>query len=142
MRSMRGITVALFFSATLPLLSQGTAKVDFKSQIAPVFEKNCVGCHGQGSHVNLTSRQELLAEKFITPGQPDKSPLYVAVAQGSMPPGQKLSAGDIQLIRSWIAAGAEWPADVSLKAPAPPAAGNSVSGGLQAGEMAEVQKIR
>jgi formylglycine-generating enzyme required for sulfatase activity len=143
MGSMRRITVALFFSATIPVFAQSATKVDFKSQVAPVLEKNCVSCHGQGSHVTLTSRQDLIAEKVITPGHPDKSPLYVAVAQGSMPPGQKLSAGDIQLIRDWIADGAEWPAEVTLKASPPkPAANAAPAGTPQAREMAEIQKIR
>jgi formylglycine-generating enzyme required for sulfatase activity len=146
MKNRRRTAVALFFGGTLPLFSQSTATVDFKSQVAPVLEKNCVSCHGQGSHVTLTSRQDLLAEKVITPGQPDKSPLYIAVTQGSMPPGQKLSTSDIQLVRRWIADGAAWPADVSLRAPAAqgPAtsAVNSASGAPDAREMAEVQKIR
>jgi len=142
MRGKRRLAVALFFSIAAPLFSQDNSKVDFRSVVAPVLEKNCVSCHGPGSHVTLTSRQDLLAEKAIIPGQPDKSPLYIAVAQGSMPPDKKLPAEDIQTIRGWIAEGAPWPADLTLKSavsqPAPPQA----AGTPQDREMAEVKQIR
>ena len=143
MRGKRRLAVALFFSVTASVFSQSNSKVDFRTGVAPILEKNCLSCHGQGSHVTLTTRRDMLSEKVLTPGQPDKSPLYIAVEQGSMPPGQRLPAKEVKVIRQWIAEGATWPGDVALKAAAsvPPGA-PPTAGTPQDREMADVKQIR
>jgi formylglycine-generating enzyme required for sulfatase activity len=128
------ITVCITASA-LP----APAKIDFKRDIAPVFEKNCVSCHHAGSanhtRVELSSRKELVDRGMLVPGNPARSPLFTVVQSGSMPPAGKLPAEQVGLIRNWIEQDAPWPSNVSLKAP--PAANPAQTAGL-----AEIEKIR
>ena len=118
--------------------SQAVAAVNFTKDVAPVFETYCVNCHNSGSggnHVNLISRQAMLDSKVLMPGNPQASRVYTSVQNGSMPPGGKLSAASIEVLRQWIAEGAVWPSDAVLKTPVKsvPAAD---------GEMGNVRKIR
>jgi len=112
------------------------AQVDFRSAVAPILEQQCLQCHAAGAHVDLSSHQRLLDQKYVTPGNPSKSPFYTSLEKGSMPPGGKLPAAQIAAIRDWIAQGAAWPSGAVLTAPksqAPPA---------QDAEMQNVREIR
>ncbi len=102
----------------LPLLAQSNIKVDFRRDVAPILEASCVKCHHAGTSsamVELTSRKELLDKGIVTPGKPDKSILYVTMANGQMPPNHKLPDDQIATVRRWIEQGATWPSDVALK---------------------------
>jgi hypothetical protein len=70
--------------------------------VREVLSANCAACHSwAGSHKGIADA------KRVTPRDPDRSPLWTFLADGSMPPsGQKLSAGELALVRAWIAAGA------------------------------------
>jgi formylglycine-generating enzyme required for sulfatase activity len=124
--------------------TQAVAAVSFTKDVAPILETYCVGCHGSGSggnHISLISRQAMLNTKMLTPGNPRASRVYTSVQNGSMPPGGKLSAANVEVLRQWIAEGAVWPDDAVLKAPAksaPATGGTTVAGG----EMDNVRKIR
>src|SRR5438034_3123717 len=97
------------------------AKVDFLQQIQPVLESSCYGCHGpkmQMAGLRLSEKSAALAGgqsgAVIIPGKSADSPLYRRVAglgdQPRMPLGGKpLDASQIELIRTWIDQGAEWP---------------------------------
>jgi mono/diheme cytochrome c family protein len=90
-----------------------------------LLKDRCHGCHGddpKGSKggLDLRTRETALrggesGQPAIVPGKPDESRMYLAVRRttdvAAMPPKQndKLSAEQIELIRRWIAAGAEWP---------------------------------
>lgn len=113
---------------------------NFIKTAAPILEKNCTGCHheaGTGNHLDLTSREFVISHKLIVPGQPESSPLYTSMKSGSMPPGGKLSAGELGVIESWIKAGAEWPDSVTLKVP--PKVGAAKT---PAAELENVRQIR
>jgi len=86
------------------------AHVDFRASVAPILERQCTHCHGAGARIDLSSRQRLLDQKIVIPGNPAKSPLYTSLEKGSMPPGGKLTTAEIASIRDWIEQGAEWPA--------------------------------
>ena len=98
-----------------------SAKVDFLTQIQPIFESSCYGCHGpkvQMAGLRLNEKSAALAGgqsgAVIIPGKSADSPLYRRVAglgdQPRMPMGGKpLDASQIELIRLWIDRGAEWP---------------------------------
>jgi formylglycine-generating enzyme required for sulfatase activity len=135
------LAAALTLGAAVSSFAQSNTTVDFAKDVAPIFEKSCLRCHGQGSHVRLTSRQDLLAENAVIPNQPDKSSLYIAVQQGSMPPGQKLPVDQIETIRRWIAQGAPWPAEFSLRAPAAQSAAPPARGSAKDRELAAVKQI-
>ena len=117
-----------------PAFSQAKPAVDFARDIQPIIEKSCLGCHGAGSHLELTSRQGAVRQQAIVPGDPDKSSFYRSVRDGAMPPGGKLPQEQIDLIRRWIQQDAPWPTRVVLTSKtAVPAKGPSLS---------EVERIR
>jgi len=97
--------------------------VSFADQIQPIFNNNCIGCHGDGgnagldlragsSHgnlVNVPSTESALSR--VEPEDPDNSWLYLKVtAQQNvgteMPPGSGLDTTSAALIRTWIEEGA------------------------------------
>ncbi len=96
------------------------AKVDFAKDILSILEKNCHSCHGpamQMSGYRLDAREAAIkggsVGKAIIPGKAAESPFYQRVAglgeAPRMPFGaEPLPAREIELIRTWIDAGAEW----------------------------------
>lgn len=95
--------------------------VDFKQQIRPLFKERCYECHGpdkQESGLRLDKRQEALAGGVsgaaIVPGDGASGLLLKNVqsedAEQVMPPkGDRLTEEQIQLLKTWIEDGAEWP---------------------------------
>ena len=99
--------------------------VDFSRDIYPIFERSCHSCHGpeqQQGKLRLDSRQAALrggqSGKIIQAGNSLDSPLYQRVAGlhdlVRMPMGGELAADEIELIRTWIMEGAEWPEEMDL----------------------------
>jgi uncharacterized membrane protein len=92
----------------------------FEAKILPLFEKNCVSCHGADKSKGDLRLDSLLmlARSFndvIVPGNPEESSLYTLLVTSDeddmMPPkgkGEKLSAEDIEMIRLWILNGASF----------------------------------
>ena len=109
--------------------TSGAQKVDFISQIRPIFEKRCVGCHGPEKRKGkFLMHTRIVALKggdsgtpAIVPGKPDESPLLKLVSlpedhDDIMPPkGDPLTQDQISLIRTWIQEGAVWPDGLELK---------------------------
>jgi ankyrin repeat protein len=107
-----------------PLLpAQTHERVDFRSDIQPLFRENCIGCHGpsqQMGGMRLDRRSSAIGIRqgtTIGPGNAEGSRLYqklISTRYGSrMPPTGPLSAEQIGLIKAWIDQGAEWPDDLS-----------------------------
>ncbi|HEY1786363.1 MAG TPA: DUF1549 domain-containing protein, partial [Pirellulales bacterium] len=123
-------TVAMGLALICGLLAMGpgwagAAAPDFERQIAPIFIRNCLRCHNASDPaggLDLTNRGHALAggesgAASIVPGKIDESYLLDRVGEGEMPPsgkGQPISAEQIALLKSWIEAGADWPADRTL----------------------------
>jgi Protein of unknown function (DUF1553)/Protein of unknown function (DUF1549)/Planctomycete cytochrome C len=96
--------------------------IDFFREIKPILELNCYRCH-QGEKVKgglrLDQREEARRGgkndgPAVVPGQPAASALFrritSAEAEDVMPAkGERLSRGEIELIRRWIEEGATWP---------------------------------
>ena len=97
--------------------------VSYSSQIAPIFQTSCGGasCHvGQSTSgvdlsnysASLSSFGTLYKSLVILPGNAAESPLadkiFGSTSNGSPMPlnGQRLSASQVALIRSWIDQGA------------------------------------
>lgn len=115
--------------------------VDFGREIRPLLSDNCFACHGPDENtrkagLRLDLRSGALAPRkngrqAVVPGDPDRSTLLARVTTSDpddvMPPpktGKKLTPEQIQKLRDWIAAGAEWPehwAFVPPQRPEPPA---------------------
>lgn len=99
--------------------------VTLASRVKEVFRVRCLECHGKSRPADgivILDRDSLVKRRKVTPGKPDGSRLVKVVAardDSVMPPSGNppLTAEEIDLVRSWITAGAPaFPPDV-----APPA---------------------
>ena len=104
------------------------SEIDFLRDIKPLLAERCTKCHGPAKQENglrLDAGQGVARGGDngppIVAGKPDESLLIQAVTGKSdviskMPPkGEPLSGEQIELLRRWIAAGANVPADDVLK---------------------------
>jgi hypothetical protein len=100
------------------------ASVDFQREIRPILFGRCVECHGpdvQEAGLRLDRRETATAilasgARAVVPGDPSAGAWLARVSSADpdfrMPPGgarPPLSADEIDALRRWIAAGAEWP---------------------------------
>src|SRR5579859_63910 len=105
------------------------AKVDFVKDIEPLFQQNCIKCHGpekQKGDLRLDSKAAAMKGGkdgvVIVAGQADKSDLYrrITLADGEddlMPSkGERLTKAQTDLIKDWINQGAVWPEGAVAKA--------------------------
>ena len=105
-----------------PLFSRWShRRTDFSRDIRPIFNQNCVACHGgvrQKNGVSFIFREEALGKgksgrQTIVPGHPDASELISRLTSHDpdvrMPyHAPSLSPEQISLLRRWIAEGAQW----------------------------------
>ncbi len=116
----------------LTLLSVScSSAADFNADVRPILVQHCLSCHGsQKQEGGLRLDQRAAAMRggdgyapAIMAKSSDTSPLFQFVSREDadlqMPPkGPRLSAAEIQLLKEWIDAGAEWPdslADIGQK---------------------------
>ena len=112
-----------------PILSdaaQQTAlrgQVSFSQHVAPILENRCLPCHNGTTLIgilDLSSRRTALlpspsGQPRIVPGNPARSLLFLNPqaahhSANAMPPvGNRLTDGDLAVLRRWIAQGAPWP---------------------------------
>jgi len=101
------------------------SKVDFNRDIRPILSDNCYACHGPDSNkrkaglrfdIKEAALAKLKADNFaIVPGDVARSVLIERITSTDederMPPlktGKHLTDAQIDLLRRWIAQGAEW----------------------------------
>ena len=93
-------------------------KVYFQQQVLPILISNCAmsGCHDDASHQNgvvLTSYTSVMATADVRPGNPGSSDLYEVIIDNDPndrmppPPRNALTVTQRELIRKWIADGAQ-----------------------------------
>lgn len=94
------------------------AQVDYQSEVQPIFNNNCTGCHGGLNGVTLTSYEAVMNSsgdnygQIVIPSDPGASPLVQKISPnppiGSRMPqgGPFLSDDQINLIATWIDEGA------------------------------------
>src|SRR5437762_788725 len=91
-----------------------------EADVAVLLARNCLECHNPSDYkggLDLTKREKALAGgdsgAVLKLGHPADSLLVKRIDDGEMPPGNrtKLSAGERELLREWVKAGAEWAAD-------------------------------
>ena len=132
---------ALIFLSSMPIVSTAqdsrSETVDFKNDIAPIFESNCLSCHGPedpdgGYQIDNADN----AMDYVEAGDSENSDLYQYLISDEedemMPPpdeGGPLDDSDIQLIKTWIDEGAVWPDGLELQMPD--------NGGAVGGDVAE-----
>jgi hypothetical protein len=102
--------------AGLAAADKAPAAPTFEGHVRPLLKAYCFDCHGEGEKLkgNLDVRLRRLivaggdSGPGVVPGKPEDSPLFVRVRDQEMPPGKKkLSKGEVEVIRRWIAAGAK-----------------------------------
>ena len=92
----------------------------FEQKVRPLLAENCFSCHGekkQKGRLRLDTIEAALkggsTGPALVPGDPAKSLLVNAVgyhdADLRMPPEEKLSAAQVQMLTDWVAMGAPWP---------------------------------
>lgn len=102
------------------------APVDFVRDVRPIFEKHCYECHGAKKQKN-DFRLDIKAAALkggtdhapdILAGKGAESPLYQFVSGAdekmTMPPKEKLSGAEIDMLKRWIDEGATWPDGVDV----------------------------
>lgn len=96
-------------------------EVDFSAEIKPVLNKNCISCHGgvkKNGGFSLLFEEEALSttesgQPSIIPGNASGSEMIKRIKSDDpefrMPyEKEKLSDGDIELLKRWIDQGAKW----------------------------------
>ena len=94
--------------------------VDFWRDVMPIFEASCIGCHGpkkQRGHFRVDCREDFFASAdarpLVVPRDANASRLLTVVsgeAKGMKDTDvHRLPADEIDLLKAWINAGAEWP---------------------------------
>jgi ankyrin repeat protein len=109
--------------------AQPSAKVDFARDVLPILRQNCVSCHGPAEQTNgLRLDRKSSAMKFgtrrVVPGSSQNSLLYhrlIGTEYGmQMPPTGALPPEQIQIIKTWIEEGADWPDSLANEVDLPP----------------------
>ncbi|MBV8818754.1 MAG: DUF1549 domain-containing protein, partial [Acidobacteriaceae bacterium] len=96
------------------LLAADTTK--FQTDVLPILQKNCIGCHGGAkpqAGLSLQSIEDLLhggqSGPAVRPGKPDASLVIEKLVSKKMPPTpEKLSDAEIARIRQWIGESTEF----------------------------------
>ncbi|HEY6489456.1 MAG: c-type cytochrome domain-containing protein [Terracidiphilus sp.] len=130
--------VCLLFAAALAATSPGLAQKpraaaspapSFTTDVAPILEKNCTGCHSSTAHKGglVLENYEAVMKggrhgQVIVPRNAETSRL-MAMIEGKLDPQMPLDSdplgrADIKIIRSWINAGAPGPPE-NAASPAP-----------------------
>lgn len=104
-------------TATLPTpASESETSHLVWSDVYPIFEKNCLSCHGphkQWASFRVDQRQEFFKPDapLVVSGNSGQSPLIAIIsgerANMAMAESHKLSAADVSRIKLWIDQGAE-----------------------------------
>lgn len=119
----------------LLVASSASSAVDFTRDIAPIFRKHCIGCHGAAQQMNglrLDRSADAVRGGYSGPAVRPKdaagSRLYQLVTTGAtnaagkaltMPPaGPRLTEAQTAMIRMWIEEGATGPPEAAVAKPA------------------------
>lgn len=83
----------------------GYVEVTLSTDVQPVFNNNCLGCHNGTVDPDLTEGNSYssLVPDYVTPNDSNGSTLYTQVLSGH----GSLSNDDIALIKGWIDQGAK-----------------------------------
>ncbi|KAA5541407.1 DUF1549 domain-containing protein [Roseiconus nitratireducens] len=101
----------------------GSEPVDFAKDVVPLLQKHCLACHNdqvRDGDFSLSRPSDLVDLGYVDTTDPDSSHLLELVTPidgtAEMPKdGAPLSSGERAVLRSWIAAGAEWDASIRLE---------------------------
>jgi mono/diheme cytochrome c family protein len=120
MRRIQLSTVGLVIAGLLVANSGGIARAqannpqEIAAKVRDIFTASCFECHGGRSKlagVLVLDRDQLVSSEHVVPGNADGSNLFARISatdDSVMPPAPKqpLSAEQIAIVKTWIAAGA------------------------------------
>ncbi len=126
------IGLSLLSLASFSSHVRGDDKPLYNRDIRPILAENCFACHGPDSAsrkagLRLDKREAAIEAGAIQPGKPAESDMIHRIfAEGKehMPPAatkKVLKANEKELLKKWIASGAEYQPHWSLIAPVRPA---------------------
>lgn len=121
--------VFVAWAAPTAVANDDAAGREFTLKVLPLLKAKCFACHGDGDKapkggLDVTTRAALLkggdsGEPSLTPGKPEASLLYSAVAwdELEMPPKEndRLTEAQVELVGRWITAGAPWPDETTRR---------------------------
>lgn len=109
---------------------QASGKVDFRRDVQPILKQFCIECHGPSQQMQgfrLDRRRDAMrggTRTVIVPGNSAASRLYLKLLNNKygpqMPLTEPLAREQIDIIKTWIDEGAEWPDELSGDVPLPP----------------------
>lgn len=116
------VAILIFAIAAVVYLSfSHSSKIDFNTQVKPIFNKKCIICHGgvrAKSNFSLLFREDAMkaakSGKYpIVPGKPNESELIKRITNTDpderMPyKHEPLSKNEINILKQWIKEGAQW----------------------------------
>ncbi|MBD3673085.1 MAG: DUF1553 domain-containing protein [Planctomycetaceae bacterium] len=130
---VRMLLLSLLFIAPTGLLA---GEIEFNRDIRPILSDKCFACHGPDANhreadLRLDERENAIqsrdGHRVITPGKPTMSELVARITADDeftvMPPpesGKPLSKEEIEILKQWIAEGAEYQQHWSLIPPTRP----------------------
>ena len=108
-------------------LAQTPDRVDFARDVQPIFQQNCMGCHGPSQQMNglrLDRRSSVIRTRMVVPQSLEYSFLYKRIsgteAGTQMPPTGVLRPQQIDVIKKWIEQGGDWPDSLANEVERPP----------------------
>ena len=119
--------MAWLLASALPAYAQ--TKIEYNRDVRPILAENCFACHGPDSAarkagLRLDQRGDAIKMGAITPGKLKESALIERITSSDpkevMPPPKtrkKLTAVQKEILKRWIAEGAEYQLHWSLLAP-------------------------
>ncbi len=118
-------------AVTAGAAEQASASKHFTLKVLPLLKEKCFACHGDDpakikGELSLLTREAMLkggenSQKVLVPGKAAESDLFVSMTWENpdleMPPKEndRLRPEQIELVRSWINAGAPWPSEEEQK---------------------------
>src|SRR5579862_3681798 len=138
-KEIRILTICVLVVSVAGLHGAEAPHLEFNRDIRPIITENCFACHGPDKNqrkakLRLDVREIALERGAIVPGKPKESKLIEHIfsedPEEIMPPPKSrkvLSVSQKDLLREWIAAGAEYEphwAYMKLRRPPVPPAGD------------------
>lgn len=127
------LAILVLILAAAPLRAED--RIAFNRDVRPILADHCFACHGpdkakRKAKLRLDERASALEKRAIVPGKPGESELVARItstdAEIVMPPAEAhkpLTAGQKDVLKRWIAEGAEyqghWAYDPPVRPPAP-----------------------
>jgi hypothetical protein len=136
-QAMRSLHLGMMFAWAIlvhPVLAVRGQDVDFSRNVRPILARHCFKCHGpddkaRKGKLRLDLREAAIkggksGKSAVVPGKPDESEMLRRIlsseeSEGMPPPSAKnpVSDSDKQMLRRWIAAGAEYKQHWAFVAP-------------------------